>query len=300
MLLDSTVEEFLRYLDKQKGYSSHTIDSYSRDLGQFITFVEELGVDTTVSAAMTKGTLRAFVYTFAERQCKSRTIARKIATLKSFSKYCYVQKYTTANVGMILTVPKIEKNLPVHLTEGQTEGMVRTFDKESEKGIRAQAIVELFYGTGIRLSELHSLTISRIDFSQNIIRVVGKGNKERIVPMTTHCCNAVKLYLEKTGRSESFEGALILNSKGAPLSKRQIERIVEKELSSVSEHKKKSPHVLRHTFATHLLDNGAEIGAVKDLLGHASLSATQIYTHVSKEHLLKAYKKAHPRANFEE
>ncbi len=205
-----------------------------------------------------------------------------------------------SNPTRVLATPKSPKNLPVFLTKKQAEDLIKIGGKtDTENDLRDRMIVEFFYGSGIRLSELHSLTIPSVDIRNETVRVLGKGRKERIVPITRIAVSMMRQYLRQTGRSLADTGPIFINKKGLKLSRRQIQRIVEKELSLVSQQKKRSPHVLRHSFATHLLDAGADIRAVKELLGHSSLTSTQIYTHVSKEHLIRTYKQAHPRAERE-
>lgn len=226
---------------------------------------------------------------------KPRSIARKIAALKSFAKYCLKQGIIPANSVKVIASPKLDKPLPAFLTQRQTDELLQkpenTFD-----ATRNYCIVEFFYGCGIRLSELSSLNLNDISLRQMTVKVFGKGRKERIVPITAEALQAMSVYRKHCKNTEEQEIPLFVNKKGQRLSQRQIERIVSKNLSSVSQQKKRSPHVLRHSFATHLLDAGADIRAVKELLGHASLSTTQIYTHISKEHIIGIYKQAHPRA----
>jgi site-specific recombinase XerD len=184
----------------------------------------------------------------------------------------------------------------VFLTQKQTEMLVPPPRESTEALLRNHAIIEFFYGSGLRLAELQALAVNSVNTKNETVRVMGKGRKERVVPLTATAVEAMNTYLSVRTSVKAPGSPLFTGSRGNPLSRRQIERIVAKELSFVSQQKKRSPHVLRHSFATHLMDAGADIRAVKELLGHSSLSTTQIYTHVSREHLLKAYKQAHPRA----
>jgi integrase/recombinase XerC len=245
---------------------------------------------------MRKETLRGFAFSLSNKKLKPRSIARKIAACKSFSRFCVRRHLLAANPAKLLSAPKIGRVLPVFLSQQQTALLVAPPLDSGVDALRNHAIVEFFYGSGIRLSELQALTIDAVNKRAATVRVFGKGRKERIVPLTTTALEALERYTAKRPLGGSGGDPLFTDKKGGFLKVRQIERIVARELSSASQNRKRSPHVLRHSFATHLMDAGADIRAVKELLGHASLTTTQIYTHVSREHLLKAYKKAHPRA----
>jgi integrase/recombinase XerC len=290
------IEQFLDYAAKEKGFSGHTVDAYKSDLMQFVDFLEEKKAPLSLEEAMKKVFLRGFLFQLSKDGKKSRSVARKVAALKSFSRFCVKRGLLQANPAKVIATPKLDKTLPVFLTERQTERL-NSIKADETESVRNRAIIEFFYGSGIRLSELYSLNINLIDTRRQTVRVMGKGRKERIVPITSQAIESYNEYIAKRSSGLEPEDPVFINSKGLRLSRRQIERIVEKELSTVSTNKKRSPHVLRHSFATHLLDNGADIRAVKELLGHSSLSTTQIYTHISKEHLLKIYKQAHPRAS---
>ncbi|MDR2728653.1 MAG: tyrosine-type recombinase/integrase [Chitinispirillales bacterium] len=286
------VGRFLQYARKEKGYSAHTVEAYKSDLEQFLLFLSRKNIALTVSAALSKSSLRSFTYSLGG--LKARSIARKAASLKSLCRYCVKQHIISVNPSKTLSTPKMDKPLPVFLTHSQAGSLEEV--TALDENIRNRAIVELFYGSGIRLSELHGLKSGDIDRRKMTVRVLGKGKKERIVPLTDQAAEALESYLNiRTGASGLLEPVFV-NTKGVQLSRRQIERVVSKTLSNVSVQKKRSPHVLRHSYATHLLDAGADIRAVKELLGHASLSTTQVYTHISREHLLKVYRQAHPRA----
>jgi integrase/recombinase XerC len=255
---------------------------------------------------MKKGVMRSFTLSLGECVLKPRSVARKIATLKSFSKFCMKRKLVDVNPAKLLANPKLDKPLPAFLTEKQAHDLdsasagAKSKEQSPREALRNRAIVELLYGSGIRLAELHSLDVGTIEYKRGSVRVLGKGRKERVVPVTDSAVAAIGHYLDTRRTSRAHDDPLFTNDKGRRLSRRQIERVVGRELSLVTQQKKKSPHVLRHSFATHLLDRGADIRAVKELLGHASLSTTQVYTHMSKEHLLKVYRLAHPRAGAPE
>lgn len=293
--LDQAIAQFLDYIVKEKAYSVHTAESYGADLAQFSAFVKKGASTPDLASSMVKAQLRSFIYSRSDRRLKARSLARKVACLKSFCKYCVRRQLLQTNPAKLLSAPKLDKPLPSFLTRTQADGLERSTGSGLDDA-RNRAIIEVLYGTGVRLTELHSLNAGAIDRRQMTVRVLGKGRKERIVPVTPQAIDAVRLYLERRRNTRADGEALFTNGKGERLSRRQVQRIVEREIGRVSQQKKRSPHVLRHSFATHILDAGADIRAVKDLLGHSSLSTTQIYTHVSKEHLLSVYRQAHPRS----
>jgi integrase/recombinase XerC len=300
----STIAGFLDYLEKEKGYSGNTLDAYKRDLSQFEAFISTLSIPDSLDKIMEKRTFRAFTASLSDRKLKSRSIARKVAALKSFSKYCVKRHLMPNNPSRSIVAPRLDKPLPAFLTERQAQALsTPTTPQPGETSknrllsLRNRAIVELFYGSGIRLAELCSLNTGAIQARSMTVKVMGKGKKERIVPITAQTMDLVRDYRSLRSGIFGLDAPLFASSEGERLSPRQIERIVGSEIAKVSQQKKKSPHVLRHSFATHLLDGGADIRAVKELLGHASLSTTQIYTHMSKEHILQAYRQAHPRAH---
>jgi integrase/recombinase XerC len=298
--LSNAASQFLDYLRKERAYSAHTVAAYRRDLEQYRAYaLDNLGTEE-LSAVMTKGPLRTFLYSLAQSGLAVRSVARKVATLKSFAKYCVRRELLHTNAARLLVTPKLDKPLPAVLTETQAADMEHSSKNGKIEGLRNRAIVELFYGSGIRLSELHALNRDYIDARQMCVRVLGKGRKERVVPVTRHAVDAIRNYHASRRTTTANGEALFTNRRGQRLSMRQIQRIVDGTLRTVTAQRKRSPHVLRHTFATHMLDHGADIRAIKELLGHASLGTTQVYTHVSKESLLRAYRQAHPRAENEQ
>jgi|WetSurMetagenome_2_1015567.scaffolds.fasta_scaffold00110_26 integrase/recombinase XerC len=302
--LGEYITMFLDCLLKEKGFSRHTAGAYGRDLAQFRSFTERSCTGAGFEGVMKKAVMRDFVYTLGEQGLTPRSIARKVAALKSFSKFCVRRHFLSANPAKLLASPKLGKPLPAFLTEHQADKLASP-DAPGEKSgkktdaLRDRALVELLYGTGLRLSEAQGLNADTIDYRRATVRVVGKGRKERVVPVTESAIGAIREYLAaRPALASAAEPPLFTGRGGRRLSGRQMERIVAHELAAVTSQKKRSPHVLRHSFATHLLDRGADIRAVKELLGHSSLATTQIYTHMSKEHLLKAYRGAHPRAEI--
>lgn len=291
------IQEYLSFLKVSLNYSPHTITSYENDLKQFENFLTlTFGKDDFDLNDLELTILKSFVAGLFDEDYSNRSISRKISLLKSFFKYLAKKKYIKKNVAATLIFPKLDKKLPSYLTESEAEKLFEAEQTDKRKPLDA-AILELFYSTGIRLSELINLKISNINFSIKTIKVFGKGSKERIVPFGKNAELSINEYLKvRPIPAEGNSDILFLSSNGNKLYPMQVNRITKKSLEEVTELKKKSPHILRHTFASHLLDKGADIRAVKDLLGHESLSTTQVYTHISPEKLKKVYKQSHPRA----
>lgn len=309
MNLIPAIDKFSSYLLNEKNYSRNTLLNYVRDLNDLYSFIarriEDKGAKIELQY-IDEQTLKDFIAGFVfDREIKysKRTISRKISTLKSFYKFLTRKKLYTANPARSLIFPKLPKNLPTVVDEN---ALANLFDLEYFSkdvwGLRDRAIMELLYSTGIRLNELVNLSIDNFDERNMVIKVRGKGRKERIIPIGVPAVGAILAYLEKRDnyfeeKQTDYDRGAIFNAKnGKKVYPALVNRIAEKYLSKVSEIKKKSPHVLRHSFATHMLNHGADIRAVKDLLGHASLSTTQIYTHISVERLKEVYKTAHPKA----
>jgi len=271
--LPEAAQSFLNYLKKEKGYSGHTTNAYERDLGQFAAFVLAASLPDSLDAILEKRTMRAFISSLTDRGLKPRSVARKVAALKSLSKYCAKRQLISKNAARSLASPRLDKPLPAFLTEQQTRALLNSddtpaaTDKPPQKNrflsLRNSSIVELFYGSGIRLSELWSLTIGNVQFKSSTVRVLGKGKKERIVPLTQAALDLIREYLLLRKETAGHSAPLFINEKGARLSRRHIERIVASAIARVSQQKKKSPHVLRHSFATHLLDHGNRNGKAR-------------------------------------
>ncbi len=292
-------EEFLSYLRYEKRYSGHTIESYDRDLSQFGAFCAEAGATEPEPNARV---IRLWVVSLLEANLSPRTIHRKLSCLRSYSRYLLREGHIKTNPLDKVLKPKMNRRLPVFIDEENLNRFLDTHDFGTDfTGVRDRLIIELLYQTGIRRNELITLTCHAVDFTGRQLKVSGKRNKERIIPFGTDLSDLMSEYMEK--RNAAFPGcreeALLLTRSGSPLYPRLVYRVVNRFLHLLTTLDQKSPHILRHTFATHLLNKGADLNAIKELLGHANLGATQIYTHNSFEKLKEIYNKAHPRADKE-
>jgi integrase/recombinase XerC len=290
-------ELFLSYLKNEKRYSPHTIIAYENDLDQFISFGKELIGDFCVET-VDYHLIRQWIVSLMDNGISAKSINRKISTLKTFFKFLMREGVIEKNPTDKVVVPKMGKKLPVFVQEKEMNSLLDgRFFTEDFEGRRDKAVVSLFYGTGMRLSELVGIRFSDLNLHERMVKVIGKGSKERLVPFPLEVSGVLKEYIRL--RNELFPDSgnfLFLTGNGEPVYNKLIYRIVKKELSLVTTIEKKSPHILRHSYATHLLNNGADLNAIKELLGHANLAATQIYTHTTFEQLKKVYKQAHPRA----
>lgn len=292
------IEKFLSYIQFEKRYSSHTLISYKTDLTQFQKYLlnqYELEDSSTATFIM----LRSWIVSMVELTLTAKTINRKIACLKSYYKFLLRHKYILKDPTLKLKNPKTKKMLPVFIEEKSIDYLLDNFEfEDSFAGLRDKLVIELFYCTGMRLSELITLTQNSLDFHACSIRVVGKGNKERIIPINKRLLTLIKHYINE--KKECFQDnnleALIVTDKNKKCYPMFIQRLVLNYLNKVTTVDKKSPHVLRHTFATHMLNKGADLNAIKDLLGHTSLAATQVYTHNTLDKLKNVFKQAHPKA----
>lgn len=290
------VADFLNYLEKIKKLSRHTIISYSNDLKQFSDYLQdEVGIKDITQA--NHQTVRGFIAKLIDEKNAAKTVNRKLSCIKAFYKYLLQQQIISINTISKVQGPKTPKKLPVFVEEFNMNQLldVLKFD-DSYKGLQNKLILNLLYQTGIRRSELTGLKNADVDVFNSEIKVLGKRNKERIIPISIELKRNLETYLSVKGDKNLNSEFMFVSEKNKPLTDSQVYTIVKKYLSLVTTLHKKSPHVLRHTFATHLLNNGADINAVKELLGHANLSATQIYTHNTIEKLKKTYLQAHPRS----
>ncbi|MBM4307446.1 MAG: tyrosine recombinase XerC [Deltaproteobacteria bacterium] len=302
------MEQFTRYLSAEKNASSHTCRCYQRDLKEFEDFLKSQGSDFSSSGELEWGrvdriAIRKYL-SVLHRKNKKSSIARKISTLRSFFRYLVRERLVSSNPAKSVSTPKAEKTLPTTLTVDEAFQLMESSEKPIEKVsksevrnrvLRDHAILELLYSSGLRVGELVGLNLKHLDLNLGIVRVMGKGRKERIVPVGDQAIKALKVYLDQRRDPES-ETPLFVNLRGGRLTSRSVGRLIKKYTRSSGIVRKVSPHSLRHSFATHLLDAGADIREIQEMLGHASLSTTQKYIHLSPGKLMEVYDRAHPRS----
>ncbi len=289
--MDKYIDKFIRYLEIEKNYSAHTILNYRLDLINFKEFCGEIELEKIDYLF-----LRKYLAVLKEKNLGNRSVGRHLSSLRSFFRFLTRENHLKINPILMLSSPKLDKHLPSFMTEAEVAKLIElAFAKndKDERGLRDRAILETFYSSGLRISELVALSLSDIDFISGIIKVMGKGKKERMVPIGDIALMAIRKYLDK--RKKQGE-AIFLNKNGKRITTRGVWDIVKKYLKSAGINQGVSPHTFRHSFATHLLNRGADLRTVQELLGHASLSTTQIYTHLTTEKLKSVYDKAHPRA----
>ncbi|MDB4061126.1 tyrosine-type recombinase/integrase [Vicingaceae bacterium] len=288
------IKEFLNHLQKNRRYSLHTIKAYESDLAQLQNY---LNTQYEIEASQANSSsLRSWVIHLLEKGTQNKSVNRKISTLKSYYKFLLKEGQISSNPTDKLISPKVASPLPHFVREVEMNSLLDEFQfEESFKGIRDKMILELLYSSGIRLSELINLQLSDLNLSESQIKVLGKRNKERIIPLHRMLLNSIKIYLIEREKVVIDSNLLLMDS-GKKMYAKFVYRKVNYYLGQVTTSSKKSPHVLRHTFATHMLNNGAELNTIKEILGHANLSATQVYTHNTIEKLKNIYKQAHPRA----
>jgi len=299
-MFDAVLGEFLLWLEVEKGYSAHTIDGYQRDLREFKQF---LGSDVKVPA-IDAAMVRSFVVSLHGRN-SATTVARKLSALRTFFRYCLRRKLVATDPLAGVSGPKTGQYIPVFLTVDETFALLEAPGPQDTYMLRDRALLETLYSTGVRVSELVGGNILDLDFTSEVFRVRGKGNKERLVPVGSPALEALRkwlvqreqLLLERAGRGRGVEEApLFLNGRGSRISARSVERLVKGYGERAGISQIVTPHALRHSYATHLLEMGADLRSVQELLGHASLSTTQRYTHLTLDHLTDVYDKAHPLA----
>ncbi|MFN5183287.1 MAG: tyrosine-type recombinase/integrase [Bacteroidota bacterium] len=293
--------EFLDYLKLEKKFSAHTIVSYQNDIKQFNEFVLKQ-YSSSDYTALNSIFIRSWINELSNDDFSPVSINRKLSSLRSFVKFLLKKKLVSSDPFIKIHPPKKPKHLPVFVDESKMKELVEKFNstsgsEEKESNFLSQVVVEMLYQTGMRRSELSSLKEKDIDFYQSQIKVLGKGNKERIIPISEDLKSLMRQWLDQKAKSKLPTEFFLVNAKGKKMNDKSIYLLVRSSIGKVSTLKKKSPHVLRHSFATHMLNNGADINAVKELLGHTSLAATQVYTHNSIEKLKSAYKKSHPRSS---
>ncbi len=298
--MNTQFDEYIDYLTYQKKYSSNTIVSYKKDISDFIIFLKRESIESLND--VTYSMIRGYLTELHNLNLDKRSVARKISSLKSFYKYLLQMEYVDDNPFMLVHSPKQSEKIPQFLYYEEITELLDNIDTSDELGMRNKAILEVMYASGLRVSEVVGLTLQDIDFGRGTVLVHGKGNKDRVVPFNKHAREALEVYLED-GRSflmihcKQNHNVVFVNKKGDPLTSRGVEDILNRVAKKHSTISHLHPHMLRHTFATHLLDNGSDIRSVQEMLGHSNISTTQVYTHVTKERLVSVYNQAHPR-NF--
>ncbi|MGE5893950.1 MAG: site-specific tyrosine recombinase/integron integrase [bacterium] len=287
------IEDFLRHMKTEKGVSLHTLRAYRKDLS---IFIGSLSADDVTSVDMHD--IRGFVASQISRGLQKTTVSRRLAAVKSFFAFLNREGIMEKNPARLVPSPKLPKKQPVFLSVDDAFGLVEKPDGEGFIPLRDRAILELFYSSGIRIHELSSLDVHDLDSAEGLVKVKGKGKKERIVPVGSTALDAIKRYLaERALMKKRDEQALFLNARGERLTDRSIRRMVVAYARAFGIRGKIGPHTLRHTFATHLLQEGADLRVIQELLGHASLSTTQKYTHLDIRHLIDVYDSSHPLAD---
>lgn len=299
--MKAELSAFLRYLRLEKRYSEHTLQAYETDLNQVEAYLQDV-YDLDSWGRVEGWHLRSWLAEQMSNELAASTVRRKISSIRTFYRFLEKRFDIPAQVAKVLLFPKLPKRLPTTIRE---KDLTQLFEEvvfpEGYQGLLEKTVIELLYATGMRRSEILQLQLKDLDFERKDIRVKGKGNKERLIPMTPSVETLLNRYLEaRLSQIKTDVADLFVTEKGRPLYPKRIYDIVKKYLSLVSSEKKRSPHVLRHSFATHLMDAGADLNAVKELLGHSSLAATQVYTHNTIEKLKRSYMQAHPKAKKED
>ena len=297
------ISDFLEYIKNVRQYSSHTIRSYCHDLDDYYLFCNNFDPDKEF-IHLDHTSIQSYLQQLSRRGLSAKTLARRLASIKSLYKYLLINDLVEVNIARFVKTPKINQELPHYLSLKEAKDILQLPIGNDEKALRERLILELFYATGIRISELIKIQMNDIRLEESIIYILGKGSKERIVMIGNEAKEALCNYLELMSKKDCSEKMHYLfpalrsgkNGKKGSIAPRTVFNIVKKYLKKVSNDEKLSPHSLRHTFATHMLDNGADLMAIRDMLGHSSLSSTQIYTHLQKEKLTKIYNQAHPHA----
>ncbi|MBM7644347.1 integrase/recombinase XerC [Scopulibacillus daqui] len=296
--MNQYLDMFVRFLEVEKRASEHTILNYTKDIKEFSLFMKQQALEGV--AAVSYASVRVFLTEMLSKGYSRRTVARKVSSLRSFYRYLVKEGIVFDNPFALTNLPKQEHRLPKFLYQEELAKLFDVEDLTHPLGQRNQAILEVLYGTGVRVSECVGIRVADLDLDLGVVLVKGKGRKERYIPLGSFACDALERYLgdgrEKLIKSDKKQNFLFVNYRGGQLSARSVRNILNKQIEKASLTIKISPHTLRHTFATHLLDAGADLRSVQELLGHAELSTTQIYTHVTKEKLRETYINHHPRA----
>jgi integrase/recombinase XerC len=304
--MEKLIEQFLEHLRYERNVSSHTLRNYASDLEQFLDFLAPLknGRRTLPEiTAIDHLTIREWLASLHAAHKKKASVARKLAALRTFFQFLVREGMLEMNPAKLVSTPRLEKKLPKHLSIDEAIRFIESPDPETDLGKRDRAMLELMYATGVRVAELTTLNLADVDFGNQLVRVTGKRRKQRIVPFGDPAGAAIREYLGVRDKfllnapiSKRDEEALFLNYQGTRITTRSVGRMVDKYIRLCAGMHNISPHALRHSFATHLLDSGADLRDIQELLGHARLSTTQVYTHVSMEKLVEVYDKAHPKA----
>ncbi|PID22750.1 site-specific tyrosine recombinase XerD [Sporosarcina sp. P3] len=289
------LEDYVHFLTVERQLAQNTVKSYQRDLTAYLRFIESLNVDTVNS--IERAMVLQYLQKLKDGGKSSRTLSRHISSIRSFHQFLVREQVTTHDCTIHVELPKIEQQLPVVLSIPEIERLIHAVDGNTPQGMRDIALLELLYGTGMRVSELIAIDLADLHLTMGFVRVFGKGSKERIVPLGRSAIDACTLYLNE-GRPKSIKDteALFLNMHGRRLTRQGCWKILKEAGVKAEIQKVITPHLLRHSFATHLIENGADLRAVQEMLGHADISTTQLYTHVSKKRLKDVYSQHHPRA----
>ncbi|MDD2580538.1 MAG: tyrosine recombinase XerC [Desulfuromonadaceae bacterium] len=293
--LDQQIQLFTVYLETERNVSPHTLTAYRSDLAQMLAFAVHDKGEAVSAQDIDHLFLRRYLAGLS-KDTKKSSIGRKLAAIRSFFRFLLRRGAIAKNPAELIATPKREQLLPFHLDIDQATALMEAPDDREKYAMRDRAVLELLYSSGLRVSELTGLDFDQLDLAAGMVRVTGKGGKERIVPVGSRALTALQEYIEQRS-DNSMSGALFLNTRGGRINRRSVARIIDTHVTRIAAFKRISPHTLRHTFATHMLEGGADLRAIQELLGHASLSTTQKYTHVSIDRLMEVYDKAHPKAH---
>ena len=287
------IKQFISYIDKERKFSKHTMRNYENDLEQFDSFLSKYDEKLTF-LSIDKTAIQFYIQKCSKKNISDKTLLRKVSTIKSFFKYLTHIELINYNISKLIDSPKIAKKIPHYLSKSKVQELMSLPDLSLKEGIMHKSILELFYSSGLRISELVKIKMINLDLDKSILKISGKGNKERIVIIGEIALESVKNYLRVCKNSDNIYLYPSSNKMNSHISVSYVYKMVKKYLVKVTNDEKMSPHSLRHSFATHLLDNGADLMSVKELLGHEDLSSTQIYTHISVDKIKKIYKQSHP------
>lgn len=292
------ISRFRDFLISERNYSEHTVKAYTTDLSELNGFLKEKGIlnDDADISCVDEVSIRAYIGWLYGKKNSKKSISRKLASIRTFFEFLVREGAVRKNSAKLVPTPKGEKKLPAFLTVDEAFKLIETAMTKGVLGLRDRAMLELLYSSGIRVSELVGINLSNVNLITSLVKVLGKGNKERIVPLGSKAQEAIRQFMEKRHELHPKGDFLFVNSRGGRLTSRSVGRIVKKYSIISGIPKNVSPHVLRHTFATHLLGSGADLRAIQEMLGHSNLSTTQRYTHTSIEKIMEIYDKTHPRA----